>query len=186
MSGSMRKGMWSALAPPGVVMFAVLLVLAAMAQADDGAQAGLRVVEKPEVRICYRKVPWSPPRVGKPGPAGATSVEPWAAATMDVRKPLTIGQTDLEPGCYAWVCTHDEHGHQVLELRQLQLPDGTLPDPEDVHPLSGQSLFFMPLRFDTSQGTTPHLTIELSPGKKGWRLRTRYGEGEAETILRKR
>lgn len=105
---------------------------------------------------------------------------------MDVRRPLSIGETDLQPGCYAWLCTHDEDGHAVLELTRLPLPEGALPDPEDVRPMTDRSLLRMPLEFDTSEGTSPHLTIELVPTKRGLRLKTRYGDGEAETTLVRR
>jgi hypothetical protein len=170
-------------AQPGMMLLAGVLVLVTPARADEGARSARRVVEQPEVRVCYRERPWPARRVGQSDPPGLGS---WAAATMDVRKPLAIGGIELDPGCYAWVCTHDEDGQPVLELRRLRLPVGTLHDPKNVHPLRGRGLFRMPLRFDTSRGTTPHLTLELSPGRDGLRLKARYGDGEAQTTLRRR
>lgn len=170
---------WLVLALCGVV------APAAVTRGDDG-QAARRVVEEPEVRVCHREVPWSPGRVGRAGPAGASFFEPWTVATMDVRKPLTIGATEIDPGCYAWVCSEDENGGPVMELRRLRLPAGTLPDPEDVRLQVGESLFRMPLVFDTARGTSPHLTMELSIGENGLRLKTRYGDGEAETTFQRR
>jgi len=172
-----------------IVRLAAAVVIAAaasLAVADETGHAKRCVIEDPGVRVCYREVPSSADQIGaKPGPTTG-GAKPWLVATIDVRQPLSIGATDLEPGCYAWICTVDEGGLPVLDLRRLPLPKGALPDPEDVLVPSGETLFRMPLQFDTSRGTTPHLTIELSPGREGLGLRVRYGDGEASTALRAR
>lgn len=160
-----------------------LLVLPALALAAQASTRGpepqepaLCTADTPEVRLCYREHAWVPTRL-EPAEDGSSPSRPWPVATMEARRPLRLGEVDLPAGCYAWVCAVDAHGRPALELRRLRVPEALLPDPDAADWVGAEPVWSTPIRFDTSLGVSPRLTIGLSPTRGGVRLEVRYGEG---------
>ncbi len=133
-------------------------------------------------RVCvrYLKIPWGPNTFAAMQKGGDSfyARRTWPFAHLELKAPVSLEGTKLPAGHYALVLhpnTPDDQG-MSLEVRKIRvsefLEEGNVMTPTP----SGESLWRGPARFDLAALTSPHLLIELAPGKGGVSLIVQYGD----------
>lgn len=132
------------------------------------------------VSVRYLKIPWGPNTFADMQRGGQSfyAHRTWPFAHLELKAPVTLEDTKLPAGHYALVFhpnTPDNQG-MSLEVRKIRvsefLEEGNVMTPTP----SGESLWKGPARFDLQALTSPHLLVEVAPGKGGVDLIVQYGD----------
>jgi hypothetical protein len=102
----------------------------------------------------------------------------WPFARLETQTPLTLEGTDIPPGNYALLFhpnTPEDRG-MALEVRKIRKGEFLEPGNVMTKAPEGETLWRAPVRFDTAEGTSPSLKIEMTPGKGGFQLKVQYGD----------
>jgi hypothetical protein len=132
------------------------------------------------VTVHYLKIPWGPNTFAAMQKGGDSfyARRTWPFARLELRGPVSMEGTRIPAGNYALVFhpnTPDDQG-MSLEVRKIKVPEFLEPGNVMTPTPDGESLWRGPVHFDLAQGTTPHLQIELAPGKGGVSLTVQYGD----------
>lgn len=152
---------------------AILLTSLALVSAQERSaapekeEAAVQTAKARGLQLRYAPIPWNP---------DARSA--WPLGRLQTSVPLRIDGKTLEPGHYALVC-HPGHDHETASLEVVRLQASQWLDPKELRRIpQGDSVYRAPVRFDPAAGTTPHLTITLTPRKGGVTLTARYGNSK--------
>ncbi|HXB57050.1 MAG TPA: hypothetical protein VN461_19965 [Vicinamibacteria bacterium] len=132
------------------------------------------------VTVHYLKIPWGPNTFAAMQKGGDSfyARRTWPFARLELKAPVSLEGKKIPAGNYALVLhpnTPDDQGMslEVLKIRVAEfLEAGNVMTPTP----SGESQWRGPVRFDLTALTSPHLTIELAPGKAGVSLIVQYGD----------
>ncbi len=158
---------------PAVVGLTLTIAASALLPAAQEAAPGgkkpepqVTTIEAGGVRLRYVPLPWPPDGGGA-----------WPVGRLETSVPLRLDGRTLEPGHYALVCEALHHaGSASFEIVKLGDSEWLGPDELSRRPL-GEPFYRAPVRFDLASGTTPRLTVSLTPDRSGITLTARYGSG---------
>ncbi len=121
------------------------------------------------VTVHYLKIPWGPNTFAAMQKGGDSfyARRTWPFARLELKAPVSLEGTKIPAGNYALVL---QHVQKTVVAEFLEAGNVRTPTP------SGESLWRGPVRFDLTALTSPHLTIELAPGKAGVSLIVQYGD----------
>jgi hypothetical protein len=170
------------------LLFALLVVAQAGAPAQappktEEAQTPAITIQKaeaPGATVFFLNIPWGPQTFAmmeRPGDS-FYNLRIWPFARLETQKPLTLEGTAVAPGNYALLFHPNTPDDKGMSLEMREIPGGEFLAPGNVMTKApvGETIWRAPVRFDTAEGTTPALKIEILPGKSGFQLKVRYGD----------
>jgi len=152
-------------------------------QAEHGSSPpgiSIHTAAAPSLKVFYLNLPWGPNTFADMERGGDSyyAKRTWPFARLESTAPLTLEKTKLPPGNYALVFhpnTPDNQG-MSLEVRKIQVPEFLEPGNVMTRTPEGVSLWRAPIHFDTAEGISPHLTVDLAPHPGGVSLIVQYGD----------
>jgi hypothetical protein len=134
----------------------------------------------PSLKVFYLNLPWGPSTFAAMERGGDSyyAKRTWPFARLESTAALTLEQTKLPPGNYALVFhpnTPDDRG-MSLEVRKIQVAEFLEPGNVMTRTPEGVSVWRAPIRFEITEGVSPHLAVDLAAHPHGVSLIVRYGD----------
>lgn len=170
----------------------LLPVLALGLAAASGAQEAEEAPAAPERRIVletssaaglsvhFLTIPWGPQTFAAmeaPG-EGFYNRRTWPFARLETEVEFKLAGHPVEPGNYALVFHPNNERDEGMSLEVLRIGPGEFLQPGSVYTPTppGERLFKLPVTFDTAEGISPTLKVQLSPNAGKTSLVVQYGD----------